>query len=1034
MSHIVGTIQAQTPPAQVGPDSGAAPTAPNTWTVNFAHSPAPTGTKFLILHFQKANLPANNRLEVELGYDTDVFTSADGTDFWTRPVNIYALPGGLVPIHYITNGSTTGMVEMDRYGRGERHPGVYNPMALSNCDPFLKDPTYVEPIYDPFWYCSNPPNWENIARVVDPADVRIRVARSVGMMITVETQAGAVSVSTCSVTLVDADKVISAGHCHTPAEALTGSVTFDYLTDLNGNRPLGYNAKFFKIINVLKHRYDSGGDYSLLQLASSPAGIPAIQTRPDVPGAGEQVFGVHHPNGAVKKLSIPHPAFDTVLTSSATAVTVPGNFAVSGGSSGSGLFDTAGRIVGILSNGSPCSTTPVPLSYWPIASVLLDIAPAPPPPVTRDVMVVFDRSGSMSLDDGTGRAKIDSARDAASLFVQLVSSGAGDRVGLVSFSTAASSPADFDIAPVVAASKTALVGPAPYSGGKVGALLPGGATSIGDGLDKARLQLPAPGANPRAILLMTDGLQNTPPMIDAVQGALTGIDVHAIGYGTEASLNGALLSALAAGHNGLYTRAGSGLALEKFFSHAFGNIFQAGTLIDPEFQLGANQSSGSPQTFQICGEVAVTVVVGWDRPDATLAIEVTTPGGAAIAAGSAGIGSETGRTWTFLRIPLPHAGERDGTWTVTVFRPGGRGEFPPPAPALRYFINVIPTGGPRLSRLPDDHRYYTGDPLNPMVLLRYDDGTWPDGAKVRLTVSKPESGAGNILAAEKLGPPVTLDLDTFPARQATLLALERAKGQPLIGYKNSSFDLGDDPENTNGRMEPAAIFGKPLTDLLDVEGNYTLHFVATYGDDCAATRELLSSLHVDVGIDPGKTEVTTILGGRNPDGSRDVTVVITPRDRYGNHVGPGRNDGLRVTGVPGTSVTGPAVDNGDGSYTIPGRWRPGSGHEPGVVIEQPGRPPAILQAPRAVGKQEDEDRLSFPGKVRALVFDHFGDFEAFILETEDGERRFLSREHAVRRLVEHAWEERIGVIVVAERHDALHPVAIILREVGPEED
>src|SRR5262249_49359056 len=157
---------------------------PHTWTLNFPYVHAPTGTKFLILHFQNVSLPEGNRLEVDLGYDTDIFTSADGTEFWTRPVNIYVPPGGLVPIRYITSGATTGGAEIDRYGRGERHTGdgAKHP-SISNCDPFLKDPIYTEPTYDPFWYCANPPNWENVACVTSAADVRARVGRSVGMMI-----------------------------------------------------------------------------------------------------------------------------------------------------------------------------------------------------------------------------------------------------------------------------------------------------------------------------------------------------------------------------------------------------------------------------------------------------------------------------------------------------------------------------------------------------------------------------------------------------------------------------------------------------------------------------------------------------------------------------------------------------------------------------------------------------------------------------------------------------------------------------------
>src|SRR5258708_33090682 len=109
MSHIIGTVQ-PAGPINLGPDFDPA-TSPNTWLLDFSPPPAPTGTKFLILHFQNVNLPANNRLEIGLGYDTDVFTSADGPEFWTRPINIFALPGSIVPVRYIANGAGTGGVQ-----------------------------------------------------------------------------------------------------------------------------------------------------------------------------------------------------------------------------------------------------------------------------------------------------------------------------------------------------------------------------------------------------------------------------------------------------------------------------------------------------------------------------------------------------------------------------------------------------------------------------------------------------------------------------------------------------------------------------------------------------------------------------------------------------------------------------------------------------------------------------------------------------------------------------------------------------------
>lgn len=932
MSHITGTVQILGAPLTIGPG-----------TTLFNPPPAPGGTKLLILHFQNLNLLPGDQLQVNLGYAVDTFTAADGPAFWTRPINVYAFPAG-VPITYVPAGPPTGSVQLDRYGRGERHAGQSGHPSFSNCDPFYQPPTYVEPTYDPFWYCTDPPNWEPAGCATPAADVRAWVRRSVGMIVSVE---GSI-LSTCSVTLVDADKVLTAGHCHSPEEALTSSVIFDYQTECDGSRPAGYNPRFYKVKAVLGHKNTGSSlDYSLLQLAEAPAGIPAIQMRHDFPAVGEQVFGVHHPNGAVKKLSIPHAqGFSTVTGSGSGGITVPNNFHVSGGSSGSGLFDAAGRIVGVLSRGAPCSGGA--LAYCPTKNVLADLVPVPPPAVTRDVIIVFDRSGSMSMDEGTGRRKIDAARDAVSLFVQLVRAGTGNRAGLVSFSTTASSPVDFAIAGVTdgpGGTKRTLIGPPPFSTGIVGGLTPGGMTTIGGGLAAAQAQIPVPGINPRAILLLTDGLQNTPPMVAAVEPSLAGITLHAIGFGTESSLDGALLSALATSHGGLYTRAGSGLALEKFFSSAFGNIFEAGVLMDPEFDLPANQRAGAPLSFPICGEEILTAIAGWDRTDASLQLEVTTPAGAVLSSFTAGLESASGRTWTFLRVRLPHNGERNGVWKVNVVRPGGGGEFPPPAPALRYFINVIPSGGPLISRLEDTRRYYTGDRINPQILVRQANGGWPENLAARLTITRPDAGAGNVLSAAGLGAPGTLDADAIPARQATLQAIERATGRPAVRYTETTIDLADDAANTEGLFESGGTLGRSLDDLLSVEGNYTFHAQATYGETCAGRRELTWSIHVDVGIDPGRTTVTSVPLPPGPGGGSCVRVTFTPRDKYGNLLGPGRGDSFTLEPRPGSRPTGPVTDLGNGSYQVDVCSDPDSLEPPGFGIAQPGRPPVVVTTP-----------------------------------------------------------------------------------------
>jgi hypothetical protein len=104
MTHRIGTMNTIAP-HNIGPDSGP-PTAPNTWAFAFNPTPAPAGTKFVILHFTGAAFPAANRLEVDLGYDMDVFNAAAGPDFWTRPIKVPS--SNAITMRYITAGAAAG--------------------------------------------------------------------------------------------------------------------------------------------------------------------------------------------------------------------------------------------------------------------------------------------------------------------------------------------------------------------------------------------------------------------------------------------------------------------------------------------------------------------------------------------------------------------------------------------------------------------------------------------------------------------------------------------------------------------------------------------------------------------------------------------------------------------------------------------------------------------------------------------------------------------------------------------------------------
>jgi len=67
------------------------------------------------------------------------------------------------------------------------------------------------------------------------------------------------------------------------------------------------------------------------------------------------------------------------------------------------------------------------------------------------------------------------------------------------------------------------------------------------------------------------------------------------------------------------------------------------------------------------------------------------------------------------------------------------------------------------------------------------------------------------------------------------------------------------------------------------------------------------------------------------------------------------------------------------------------------------------------------------GKIRGVTYDHFGDFDGFVLETETGEqRRFCSREAPMLVLIHQAWTERTLVAVRPESRRRDVPRSVVM--------
>jgi len=224
------------------------------------------------------------------------------------------------------------------------------------------------------------------------------------------------------------------------------------------------------------------------------------------------------------------------------------------------------------------------------------------------------------------------------------------------------------------------------------------------------------------------------------------------------------------------------------------------------------------------------------------------------------------------------------------------------------------------------------------VGLHYPNGTMPADAEVELTVDAPTIALGRLTMETGLRPPITSG-DVVDGYHATLKSIASSNGGTLpVGTTTVQLPMFDDGAHDDGAMEADGIYNHPLKDFTRAEGTYTFRAVAAYGQGCRATREVHWAVHVEPGIDPDNTDVT-LVDVTDVDGGQRGTLVLVPHDRYDNPLGPGRGGCFTVAPLPGVQVVGPVKDRGDGSYEVDVTWDPDDIATPGVIVQQPDRPP-----------------------------------------------------------------------------------------------
>lgn len=297
---------------------------------------------------------------------------------------------------------------------------------------------------------------------------------------------------------------------------------------------------------------------------------------------------------------------------------------------------------------------------------------------TVAVAMALDQSGSMDWAAGTsGATRMEVLKDAARKFMELIPQDNG--VGLIRFDHD-SYPVNDPVYPGLAVTKIASNNM--FDVGRVAAINAvnnhktnlAGATSVGDGVDRARQLLnlvPAADYEDKALIVLTDGLENRPLWIADVAGSIDS-RTFAIGLGNQSQVNTAALQALANGTGGYLLLTGvlsssidDYFRLSKYFMQILAGVTNNDIIVDPAGYLSPGAKIRFP--FYVNeADIDCTALLMTDENVVDFALEA--PDGTTITAAMApglgmsyGVGAQT-RSYRYTLPVAVGAGQQAGVW------------------------------------------------------------------------------------------------------------------------------------------------------------------------------------------------------------------------------------------------------------------------------------------------------------------------------------------------------------------------------------
>jgi hypothetical protein len=601
--------------------------------------------------------------------------------------------------------------------------------------------------------------------------------------------------------------------------------------------------------------------------------------------------------------------------------------------------------------GNPvCGTSyrPVPLNDGPLATVAGQPALLAGGRVGVDAVMVLDRSGSMSdpaSSMGGAPSKMTRLGLAAETFIDMWGAlranecqnfavscpasgglpgiqGPVDHLGVVFFDDAFSWLKTLRPASAIDGIKDFSTLDLVNEKTQIKAVGPNGATSIGGGLKLAAPAL-APSIsepNRKVILLMTDGMQNTDPLVQVagsqvqttIGGTVTNlanqppIQIYGVTVGTGVAVDATVNQAVATASNGFYLNTEDDDAiLPNLFVQVLQNAVKYSSVdtlrvIADKTRFNAAFSTTVPVTSTT---FSLAFNLTWNPNQGRMSVRLLPPEGGAPLVFALPPDSNTGLLTGRVAFPAPGIPVSSGDWTLQIALSGSDSTTGVPF----NFTLLADDVGVNAALGPVKAEYAVGGQLTLTAQVNDLDGAiggigGQPNAQVQVFVVRPGVSVGDVLSDTAAAPAPPGPNDSASAAELKLKAILAANPNALL----KASDVVSLVEEPGGGRYRATI-------NTDFEGHYNLVFIVegTSASGGRFVRQAIRTVHVRSLPDANNTQVTTNTVQLTTGSVLNVSLV--PKNVRGGKMGPGWTNYFWLQPAGGPPVK--LVDNLDGSYS-----------------------------------------------------------------------------------------------------------------------